>query len=313
MFLVGIDIGGTNLKIGLIEDGKIIDKTQVPTNSFDLIKQVESVTYEILNKNNLDIKEISGIGVGCPGIIINGKVIESANLKLFDCDLQKILLSTFQVPVVVINDADMATIAENKLGAGMGSKNMLLLTIGTGVGGGIIINGELYSGNGGAGELGHITYDREGIQCNCGRKGCYEKYVSAGALSNRALDLMQTMENNIPIRDDGKVYASDLMVKYEEKDACAIKIIDDYVVDFSNLAMSLCNNFRPEKIVIGGGITYAPSIITMVADRCKMYNYGYKGAPAVKIVAANLGNDAGILGTYAYFRDHRFDDSNLIN
>lgn len=313
MYLIGIDIGGTNLKIGLIEDGALIDRIEVATNSFDLIKQLEATIIQLLDKNNLTIKEISGIGVGCPGVIVNGKVLESANLKLFDCDLQKILINTFDIPVIVKNDADMATLAENKLGAGNGTKNMLMLTIGTGVGGGIIINGNLYEGNGGAGELGHITYVKDGVPCNCGRKGCYEKYVSASALSSRALDMMKIIPNTIPIREDSKVYASDLIVKYHEKDQCAIEVIDQYVEDLSNLVMSLCNNFRPEIMVIGGGISYAPDIISMVSSRSKMYNYGYKGAPEVKIVRAKLGNDAGILGTYAYFKDNRFDDSNLIN
>lgn len=301
MYLIGIDIGGTSLKIGLIEDGKIIARQEESTNSFDLIKQVETKVQDILSQNNLTIGEISGIGVGCPGIVINGNVIESANLNLSNCNLQEILRDKFKVPVVVKNDCDMATLAENKLGAGVGSKNMLMLTIGTGVGGGIIINGELYTGNGGAGELGHITYVKGGIPCNCGRSGCYEKYVSAQALSNRAKEIMQTMANSIPLREEGKVYASDLCDKYEEGDKCAIKIIDEYVDDLSNLVMSLCNNFRPERIVIGGGISYAQKIISMVADRCRSYEYGYKKSPAVKIVRATLGNDAGILGAYTCF------------
>ena len=300
MYLVGIDIGGTSIKIGLIQDGQIIAKVEKPTNAFDLIKQIETETTEIILSNKLTLNDISGIGVGCPGVIIGGKVIESANLKLFDCDLTSILVEFFGVPVVVKNDADMATLAEHRFGAGVGAKNMLMLTIGTGVGGGIIINNEIYEGNGGAGELGHITYVKDGIECNCGRKGCYEKYVSAMALSNRAKEIMLNMENNIPLRDD-LVYASDLSDKYDEGDKCAIKIVDEYVEDFANLVLSLCNNFRPEKIVIGGGICHAPKIIGMMADRCKMYNYGYKGSPAVQIVRAKLGNNAGILGAVTCF------------
>ena len=313
MYLIGIDIGGTNLKIGLIKDEEIIDKIEQPTNSFDLIRQLVSVTFELVEKNNLKMQDITAIGVGCPGIIINGKVLESANLKLFDCDLQNILKESFKVPVIVKNDADMATLAENKLGAGVGSQNMLLLTIGTGVGGGIVINGQLYEGNGGAGELGHITYVKNGIPCNCGRDGCYEKYVSAKALSDRALKIMEEMENTIPVDETNTVHASVLSQKYDEGDKCAIRIVNEYVEDFANLVMSLCNNFRPEKIVIGGGITYAPNIIYMMAEYCKMYNYGYKGSPAVRIVKASLGNEAGILGTLALFKDNRFDSSNLIN
>ena len=132
MFLIGIDIGGTNLKLGLIEDGTIVDKIEVPTNSFDLIKQLESVTNQLLSKNNLDIKEVSGVGVGCPGIVIDGILKYSPNLILNDCNLKGILTEVFGgIPVVIKNDADMATLAENKFGAGVGTKNMILLTIGT--------------------------------------------------------------------------------------------------------------------------------------------------------------------------------------
>lgn len=300
MYLIGIDIGGTNIKAGLIKDGAIIEKKQEPTNTFDLVKQIESIINDLVESNNITMQQVSGIGVGCPGIIINGKVIESANLDLFDCDLTEILQNTFGVKVVVKNDADMATLAENRFGAGVGSKNMLMLTIGTGVGGGIIINGELYEGNGGAGEIGHITYVKDGIPCNCGRNGCYEKYVSAIALSERAKVQMDMVANTIPMHDD-QVYASDLIQKYEEGDNCAKQVIDEYVEDLSNFIMSLCNNFRPDTLVVGGGISHAPKIITYVSSICKKYNYGYKGAPEVKIVLAKLGNDAGILGTCACF------------
>ena len=300
MYLVGIDIGGTSIKMGLINDGEIVSKIDAPTNTFDIIKQIISMTYELLENNNLQINEVSGVGVGCPGIIIDGKVVESVNLHLADCNLKEILMEEFKVPVVVKNDADMATLAENRFGAGANSKNMVMITIGTGVGGGIIVNGELFVGNGCAGELGHITYDRGGILCNCGRKGCYERYVSAIALSNRALALMESMPHNIPIHD-GLVYASDLILKYNEGDKCAIQVIDEYVEDMTNFIISICNIFRPEKIVIGGGITYAPQLITMIDDCCKKYNYGYRGSPAVKIVKATLGSNAGIMGTYACF------------
>ena len=301
MYLIGIDIGGTNLKVGLIKDGEIINKIVQPTNSFDLIKQVVTTVKEILIQNNMDLQEIEGVGVGCPGIINNGVVVESANLKLFDCDLQKILEQELGKPVIIKNDADMATLAEFKYGAGIGTKNMILLTVGTGIGGGSIIEGKLMEGNGGAGEFGHITYVKNGIPCNCGRRGCIEKYVSAIALSNRAKEKKLTMENNIPIREDNEVYASDLVKAYEMGDKCAKVIIDEYVEDLSNMVLSLCNIFRPEKIIIGGGIAYAPKIISMVADTCKNNFYGYKNSPKVDIVSAKLGNDAGIIGVSACF------------
>lgn len=280
--IIGIDIGGTNLKAGLIDNGRIIDKITKPTNSFDLIKQIVSTVNELKDNNN--VQYLEGIGVGCPGLIIDGKVIESANLHLFDCDLQTILSQEFGIPVIVKNDADMATLAENKYGGGVGAKNMLLLTIGTGVGGGIIIDNKLYEGNGGAGEFGHITYVKDGIECNCGRKGCFEKYVSAIALINRAKEMGINVDK-----------VSDLT--YEENK----QLIDSYVDDLSNLITSLCDIFRPEKIIIGGGISYAHKLISMVIDMCKSKFYGYRNSQKVEIVRATLGNDAGIMGASVVF------------
>lgn len=300
MYLIGVDIGGTNLKIGLIKDDKIIDRQNESTNAENLINQIENQINILLINNNLKAKDISGMGVGCPGIINNGIVIESANLNLHGVNLQKILEDRLKIKVEVKNDADMATLSEHKLGAGKGCKNMIMLTLGTGVGGGIIVDNKLYSGNSGSGELGHITFQINGIPCNCGRKGCMEKYVSCSALDKQAKELMNSMPNNIPLDKNGNVRASDLIRLYDTDD-CAKLIIDRYVEYLSDGVMNYCNIFRPDKIVIGGGISYAPKIIEMVAERCSQFDYGYKKSDKVDIVVAELGNDAGILGVTTLF------------
>jgi len=228
--------------------------------------------------------------------------MSSANLGI-DCDLQTILSQELNMKVIVKNDADMATLAENKLGSGEGVPNMVMLTIGTGIGSGIIIDGKIYEGIGGAGELGHLIWQRNGISCNCGRKGCVEKYLSANALSHKALELMETMPNTIQI-NDGQVFASSLVQAEQAGDTCAKILIDDYVDEFSDYLTGICNVFRPNRIVIGGGITNAPIIIERIAKSCKLKYYGYKKSKAVEIIPAKLGNDAGMMASYVIFNEN---------
>ena len=169
MYLLGVDIGGTNLKVGLIKNKKIIDKIVVPTNKENVISQIEEIIGGLLSLHKLTAKDILRMGVGCPGIVVKGKVLNSANLNFQNCELQKILSKDLKIKTFVKNDADMATLGEYALGAGKGVENLIMLTIGTGVGGGIILSGNLYEGNG-AGEFGHVTLYKDGIKCNCGRR-----------------------------------------------------------------------------------------------------------------------------------------------
>lgn len=303
MYIIGVDIGGTNLKVGLIEDGNLIDKIQQPTNSFDLIKQIIGVINEIAQKNNISIFSIDGIGIGCPGLIKDGVVVASPNLQLFDCNLTEILTNELGVEVKLNNDADMATLGEHNLGAGEGCKNMVMLTIGTGVGGGIVVNNELYLGNLGAGELGHITFEKNGIQCNCGRKGCMEKYISCSALSRITKENMANYPSTIlKLEPNGMISVINLIDAYKSNDECARVIIEKYVADLAEGVLNYCNIFKPDKIVIGGGLSYAPEIINLVASICKEQSYGYIGSDAVDIVPAKFGNDAGLMGAYELFK-----------
>ncbi len=298
MYLVGVDIGGTNLKVGLIEGRQIIDKVVHATNSFDLVKQIVNAIYELLEKNKLKISDIEGVGIGCPGIVKDGVVLESANLNLTNFPLANILSDEIHLPVIIRNDADMATLAEYKF-LDKPCKNMLMLTIGTGIGGGIIVDGKLYEGKGGAGELGHMTFCHKGIKCNCGRMGCLEKYVSCVALVDQTDKAMTNYPHSILNIPEPKV--SDIAQAYIQKDPCAQMVVNEYVSMLTDGVLSYCNIFRPDKIVIGGGITYAPIIIEMVANKCREQDFGYHNSPRVEIVPAKLGNDAGILGTLVCF------------
>ena len=293
MYIIGVDIGGTNIKVGLIKENNIVDKIVVPTNTFDLIKQITSLIDSIIDKNHLEISNIRGIGVGCPGIVENGIVVESANLQLKDIALQQLLEDNYKTNIVVKNDGEMATLGEYCVANDV--DNMILLTIGTGVGGGIILNRKLFESNKGYGELGHITLMYHGKECNCGRKGCLEQYVSYKALLNLAKDKYR---DTIPYDD---LSAEMIYERYKRNEGFAVDIIEEYTDYLAEGLLDYCNIFRPDRIVIGGGISYVPEIINIVKNKCYLQNYGYKNSDKVEIVPAKLKNDAGIMGARAVF------------
>lgn len=295
MFLIGCDIGGTNIKIGLIENKKIKYKLCEPTNKDNLVEQVIELINRIVKENSLKIKDIQGVGVACPGLVSDGVVIHSNNLRLHNLHLQEILSSHFKIDVKVLNDADMATLAEHKLGKGQNVDNMLMLTIGTGVGGGIIINKKLYTGNGNAGEIGHMTFKYDGIDCPCGRKGCVEKYTSLSALRNQMFEKISSTKSQLEYDENN--FLQILYNGYINGDKSAKEIVGEYSDMFAEMLCSLCDIFRPNKIVIGGGITSCPEIVNAIASKAKEKHYGYIGSKSVEIAMAELGNDAGILGT----------------
>ncbi len=299
MLVVGIDVGGTQVKFGLVENGNIIRNMELGTNTFDIIRQLCNGARELVQSSDRTWEDVDGVAIGFPGMVINSVVMDSPNVNLQNCNLKEILEKELGKYVTVKNDAEMATLAEHKLGAGADCENMIMVTLGTGVGGGIIIDRKLYVGTGGAGELGHIQFERNGRVCGCGRRGCAEQYVSMIALDKLAKDIMVNYPNTcVDFNGDGVIFASEVMRAYKKNDACAIEIADKFVEDLTQYLLDLCNMFRPNRIVIGGGITHAPELVDMVARNCRRLEYGYKNSPKVDILVAQLGNQAGILGGY---------------
>jgi glucokinase len=299
MYVIGVDIGGTNLKVGLISN-MLIDKEVVPTNSFDLVKQIINTIDLILSRNDLSHENLLGIGVGCPGIVDNGVVVESINLNLRDFSIKEHLESYFNCDVIVKNDGDMATLGEHKYGAGENVPNMLMLTIGTGIGGGVIINNQLLQGNRGCGEFGHINLIKNGIPCNCGRLGCFEKYASYTALLNMVKDNLKDYPNST-LRNIENLNAQIIYNEYKNGDGCATFVIEEYTDYLKEGILDYCNIFKPDKIVVGGGISYVSEIINIVKEKCKKEFFGYRNSSEVDIVPAKLQNDSGMLGAKTCF------------
>lgn len=293
MYIVGIDIGGTAIKCGLIDNGKVVAKEFVKTEPHDVMNGVKKAFGLLLEKNKISPKDVEKIGVGVPGIIDNGVVLHSANLDLANVDIKKEMAKITGIPCETRNDGDMATLAEYNFGAGVGTKNMLMLTLGTGVGGGIIIDGKLYNANGSS-ELGHIPFVYGGEKCGCGGSGCVERYISCSALirlANKYMDSKATSLKGIQ-----NLQVSDIDSAFVSGDSVAIDVVEDYTSKLAVALSGYCNMFRPEMIVIGGGMTHAPHIVDRAIEKLASLNYGYKNAPKVKVTLAKLGNLAGILG-----------------
>lgn len=310
---VGVDIGGMSVKIGLVENGKILQKRVIKTekNCELFVKYLTEEINLLLSENNLKIQDISGIGIGCPGSIsVKTGVIEFAgNLDWTRFALVDEMSKTLKTKYRLVNDANAATFGEVKYGVAKGYSNVIMFTLGTGVGGGIIIDNKLYEGNEDkAGEVGHTLLVLNGEQCTCGRKGCIEAYVSASALirdtkremlKNPQSKMWEYAENDIE-----KVNGRTAFECEKIGDESAKKVVDDYIMYLSEAMMDYFNIFRPEAFVLGGGVSGEGKNLTDRIDKyCAKWAYGFKGTPNVKILTATFGNDAGIIGAAALLEE----------
>ncbi|MBE5755048.1 MAG: ROK family protein, partial [Clostridiales bacterium] len=230
-----------------------------------------------------------------------GVVEFSSNLKWNKMPVGKILSEQLGMPVKVCNDANVATYGEAIYGAGKKYNTVIMLTLGTGVGGGIVIDKKLYEGNGSkAGEVGHTTLVLGGEKCNCGRSGCCEAYVSASALIRDTKRAMLEDDKSLMWQVAKSLDGVDGTTACECAklgDKTAIKVYDNYANYLAETIMNFCNIFRPEAIILGGGISnHGKFLFEKVRKICKKNYYGYKGTPEVKIVCARLKNDAGVIG-----------------
>lgn len=299
---LGIDIGGTEVKIGIVTDSGDIIKTDSFSVNYDNYKTpiIETVLKSIdifINKNNLDISTILGIGVSATGQIdtYDGTVIGTAGHidNWISTPLKDILKRKYSLPVSVANDANCAIIGEYWKGSAIGFSNIVMITIGTGIGGGIICNGKLLSGKIGiAGELGHFSINNTGKKCTCGNLGCYEQYASTTALVNNVKDLLATNTsvnlNNI----DGKFIFDQIKLGNNEIQS----IVDEWIENISVGLVGLIHIFNPDLVIIGGGVSKQEDyFINPLRNKIfKMIMPSFK--KNLKISSAVLGNNAGLCG-----------------
>ena len=304
MIAIGVDIGGTSIKGAAITDkGEILDRFSL---KMDRLAEPE-ITYgklcdEIENfLNDKSYKnEIAGIGLGVPGILDRAKGIvkSSPNMpKWINFKITDFVQKRLNLPVKIVNDASSAALGEAKFGSGKNYKNIVMITLGTGVGGGIIINGKLYDGMGGTGaQLGHSVIRFNGRQCSCGRKGCLEAYTSATALIKQA-NIQRDKYKDSNLNNIENIDAKDVFDLCRACDKLAKRLVKEYITYLSEGLLNLCNEFRPDIILLSGGVANEGDYLVSRIERyMKKHNYGYVNAPRVPVTLASLGYDSGKIG-----------------
>ena len=308
MYTVGLDLGGTFVKGGLVDDtGKIVVKSKIPTRVADgaaaIAADMSAQAEKLIDDAGVDKKDVRGIGVGSPGLIdsAHGIINYANNLDWHDVPLGAYITKNTGLPVKIGNDANVAALGEAMFGAGKGCKNVVMVTLGTGVGGGLILDGKLFEGNESKGaELGHMVLVAGGEQCSCGRKGCIEAYASATALIRDTKRAMQQHPESAMWKFSPTLEAVDGRTSFEcakAGDAAAAAVVDAYLFHLSEGLLNFCNIFRPEVIILGGGVCAQGKYLTDRLDALlAAAKYGYEGSPRVRLEIASLGNDAGVIG-----------------
>ena len=308
MKCIGVDIGGTSVKIGLFETtGELLDKWEVKTRKEDggvnILPDVAASIRKKLDEKGLDLKkDVAGAGMGVPGPVMpDGYVEVCVNLGWRDLNPQEELSRLLDgIPVKSGNDANVAALGEMWQGGGKGYSDLVMVTLGTGVGGGIIIDGKIYAGMRSMGaELGHTLLVLEGEHCTCGRDGCWEAYASATALIRQAKRAgEQHPESALHGREE--LTALDVFQAADAGDAAAQAVIDRWCVYVAAGMTDLVNSLAPEMILIGGGISrQGERILSPIREYVAEHCFGGREGAVPIIAAAKLGNEAGIIGAAA--------------
>ncbi len=304
-YAFGVDIGGTTIKIGFFAtEGELIDTWEIPTRTADngkyIIGDIKQSIEDELAKRNLSIDDIEGIGLGVPGPVTeDGTVLKCVNLGWGVINIEEILSDAMgKIKVRAGNDANVAALGEMWKGGGKGHKDLVLITLGTGVGGGIIINGKILAGaNGAAGEIGHIPVsDDETEPCGCGKKGCLEQYASANGIVRVAKRyLAANPDCKTTLRDSDNISSKVIFDKAKEGDSVALTIVDEVGRLLGKSIASICCVLNPEAVVIGGGMSKAGELlINTIKEYYK--KYAFHASANTEFCIAELGNLAGIYG-----------------
>ena len=312
-YYIGIDIGGMTVKGIIMErDGSPLAQGSIATGSKDggnaMCINIAALISKMADESKINLSEAVGVGVGCPGLIDskNGTIVFAGNLGLENFPLGKAISNKVGLPVKVTNDANAAALGEAKFGAGKEYSDSILVTLGTGVGGGIIIDGKLFEGGKSAGtEIGHTVIETNGYPCTCGRWGCFECYASATALMRKTKDAMEEDTGS----EMWKTYTPQTVsgktpFEYAETDIAAKQVVDWYVKHLACGITNLANVFRPQVVMLGGGVTEQGVRLTVPVQRLvdKELFAGTDFAP-VKVVKASLGSRAGAYGAAALWME----------
>ena len=310
MYTIGIDLGGTNIVASVVDDDyNIIGTSKTPTNSprsaDEIFDDIADVCEEAVKTAGLTMEDIDSVGMGTPGTVNQDGIIEFANNLAFNnVPARTMLAKRINKPeekVFIENDANCAALGEAYAGCGNGAKDFVAVTLGTGVGSGVIIGGKIVNGvNYAGGECGHMVIVVDGEQCSCGRKGCWEAYASATALIRQTKKAMEEYPDSLMhklAKEEGKVSGRTAFDAMRLGDIAGIKVVDDYIKYVACGLINIVNALQPEILCIGGGICNEGETLMKPLRRfVQSERYSIHSKIQTKIVKAELGNDAGVIG-----------------
>lgn len=307
-FYVGIDLGGTNIKAGVVDENfnivsKASCKTNLPRPAEDICADMAEIAMEAIQNAGLTLNDIESLGIGAPGTAnsATGIIEYSNNLGFLNFPVVKLMKTHIPKPCYVENDANAAAYGEFVAGAAQGANDAVCITLGTGVGGGIIIDKKIYSGFNFAGaEIGHTVIDPNGPECTCGRKGCFEVFSSATGLIRMTKEAMEYNQESLlwsESKEEGKVSARTAFNAMRKGDAAAKAVVDKYIRYLACGITNTINIFQPDILCIGGGVcNEGDPLLIPLKELVEKEVYTKNSPKNTEIVIAQLGNDAGIIG-----------------
>lgn len=308
-YSAAIDLGGTNIGIGIVsEEGELVFKTSVPVednkNHVALLTQMAEGTKQCIEECGIAKEDIVFVGIGIPGLIKGpkGPVILAANINWHNVDAVSFLEEKIGLPVFLGNDADCAAMGEYYAGSGKQYKSLIMITLGTGIGGGAVSDGKLFPGfNGFGGEYGHIPLVHNGVQCACGKKGCFEVYGSANALKRETREAAEANPESLIWElcegDLDNIGGRTAFDAAEQGDETAKAVVEQYIDYLADGISGIVNMYRPEVIILGGGVSnQGASLLDPLNEKVAKLCVASETIEAPKVVKASLGNSAGIIG-----------------
>ncbi len=313
MLRIGIDLGGTNIAAGIVDEkGAIVEKASIPTNperpAEEIAADIAGLCHMLCDAHGISTEDIASVGIATPGVADpkSGCVVYANNLPFRNFPIAKLVSEGFAgKDVFIANDANAAAWGEAVVGAANGTNNSVMITLGTGVGGGIIIDRKIFCGsNAAGGELGHIVIEADGVPCSCGRKGCWEAYSSATALIRMTREKLEECEKDgretlmtALVEKKGKVSGVTAFQAMREGDKAGKEVVEKYLHYLAIGLTNIVNIFQPEVVSLGGGVSNeGQSLVDALLPLIRAEQYGGNIMPLTEIKIARLGNDAGIIG-----------------
>lgn len=303
-YAFGVDLGGTTVKLGLFETNcNLMEKWEIPTRTGNhgenLLPDIAEAMLRKLSEKGIDKDQVEGVGMGVPGAVVNDRFVKPCvNLEQWGgFDVAEALEALCGFPAKIVNDANAAALGEMGAGGGKGRKNVVFVTLGTGVGGGVIVDGKLLAGvHGAGGEIGHIKVkDTHDTPCGCGKRGCLEQYSSATGIVNETKKFLASSDAPSKLRELETITAKDIFDLAKAGDAVALAQVEEMTRLLGKALAAVSCVCDPQVIVLGGGVSRAGSIIT--DNVAKWFReYAFPASECTEFALAELGNDAGIYG-----------------